>query len=84
MTLAPNPATTEVTISVEGIVPEAGSEISVFDVQGRLVWQRTMEAGVLPAHPFTFSLSDFSSGLYFVTLRSEGAVVTKRLVVNRL
>jgi len=84
MNLVPNPAATEVTISVEGIVPEAGSEISVFDVQGRIMWQRTMKADVLPVYSFPLSLSEFPSGLYFVTLRSDGAVVTKRLVVSKL
>ncbi|MFN0036494.1 MAG: T9SS type A sorting domain-containing protein, partial [Saprospiraceae bacterium] len=87
-----NPATTQVEIWVGGTGSErlgieeegeaAGRDLSVFDAQGRMVWQRTLEIGeemVL----FDFSAKNLTDGLYFVMLRSEGAVITKRLVVAK-
>jgi len=38
MRLAPNPATTEVMVTVEGLT-ESGGTIMGFDAQGRVVWQ---------------------------------------------
>ena len=99
MRLAPNPATTEVQILVEG-VGESGGELTVLDAQGRTVWQQRFGSrfgsetltSTLTGEPSSIinhqsaiiNLSDFPTGLYFVTLRSEGSTVTKRLVVQRL
>ena len=86
LNLAPNPATTEVQISMEGL-GESGSGLTVFDAQGRTVWQRRVgssEALTGGALTLDVSVEKFAAGLYFVTLRSDGQVVTKRLVVQRL
>ena len=99
--LWPNPATTEVTISVEGWemsndqqgmsnVQVLDGDLTVLDAQGRVAWQQrfgSLTSGTTqqPNNPITYQLSvaDFAAGLYFVTLRSEGRTVTKRLVVQR-
>ena len=78
--LSPNPAVTEVQVVVENL-SEAGGDLAVYDVQGRLMWQREADR---EASPFTISLTDFPGGVYFVVLRSEGRTVTKRLVVNQM
>ncbi|MFN0035006.1 MAG: HYR domain-containing protein, partial [Saprospiraceae bacterium] len=91
MRLVPNPATTQVEIWIGGTGSErlgieaagetAGRDLSVFDAQGRMVWQRTVEIGeemVL----FDFATKNLADGLYFVMLRADGAaVLTKRLIV---
>ena len=82
MNLAPNPATTQVQVMVEGL-GENGGEIAVLDAQGRMVWQQS----VLAQHPaVTLDVSggEFAAGVYFVTLRAEGRLVTKRLIVAKL
>jgi len=77
--LSPNPAVTEVQISIENM-SKTGGELRVHDAQGRLMWQQSNVQ-----HPTsTVSLEGFAAGLYFVTLRSEGKTATKRLVVSRL
>jgi len=78
--LSPNPAVSEVQIWIENL-GDAGGQLTVFDARGRMVWQTNWIAkGQLQ----TIDLGDFAAGLYFVTLRSEGQTVTKRLVVSRL
>jgi hypothetical protein len=77
--LAPNPATTEVQISLEGL-PESGGQLTVFDAQGRVVWQ---QSNVL-SPTASINVSDLPSGLYQVRLQTENGVVTKGLVVSRL
>jgi hypothetical protein len=79
--LAPNPATTQVTVSMEGL-DETGGELTVFDAAGRMVWQQqltTTDSMVI----LDVSESKWAAGLYFVTLRSRDHVVTKRLTVSR-
>lgn len=77
--LAPNPAVTEVLISVENL-GETGGDLTVFDATGHAIWQT---ASVANGQQLTADLSRFAAGLYFVTLRSEGRVATKRLLVQR-
>lgn len=79
LALAPNPATAEVMVSVSGL-GEGSGELTVFDAQGRMMFQPS----AVSREPATIDLTDFPTGLYFVTLRSDGAVVTKRLMVSKL
>jgi len=92
LSLAPNPATMEVQISVEGSGISndqvSGGELTVLDAQGKLVWRQDLGNSTTqqPYNPTTqqLSVANFPAGLYFVTLRAAGEVVTKRLVVSRL
>jgi len=75
--LSPNPATTEVQISIENL-GETGGELTVMDAQGRLMWQSNVQ------HPMSHvALDNFAAGVYFVTLRAEGKTATKRLLVAK-
>jgi len=77
--VSPNPATSEVQISIENL-SEAGGELTVLDAQGRLMWQSNIQRPTS-----NVALDNFAAGLYFVTLRSaDGQMTTKRLVVSRL
>ncbi len=78
MNLAPNPATTEVQVMVEGL-SENGGEITVLDAQGRVVWQQTNVQHTRTS----IDVSTLPSGLYQVQLLTERGVVTKGLVVSR-
>jgi len=89
--LSPNPATTEVTISIENL-GETGGELTILDAQGRLMWQSHVQHPPSHVHrPMSnvqhptshVALDNFAAGVYFVTLRAEGKTATKRLVVAR-
>ncbi len=75
MNLAPNPATIQVLVTVEGM-SEKGGDLTLYDAQGRMVWQQSK----IRSPTSNINVADLPAGLYFVTLRSEGAAVTKRLV----
>ncbi len=77
--LTPNPATTEVQVMVEGL-GESGGDMTVFDAQGRAVWQKAS----VQESTYSIDVSNLPSGLYQVRLRTEHGVVTKALVVSRL
>lgn len=81
LNLSPNPATTEVQVFAEN-VGENGGTLAVFDAQGHLLLQQPLTAEQ-PTVTLDISEKKLAVGLYFVTLRSEGAAVTKRLVVAR-
>ena len=76
--LSPNPAATEVTIFVENL-GETGGDLTVLDAQGRRVWRQQLNNSTT----HQLSVADFATGVYFVTLRSDGSTVTKRLVVTK-
>ena len=83
LTLAPNPATEQTVVSIEGL-GENGGELTVFDATGRTVWKQIVAAPTSDnQQPITIHVSDFAPGLYHVCLRTVSGVVTKGLVVSR-
>ena len=80
MTLSPNPASTQVTITLENL-DESGGYLSVFDAQGRVVWQ---QKAPVQQEQVVIDLSNrWAAGFYTVALRSGGEVLTKRLIVQQ-
>jgi len=79
MNLTPNPATTQVEVWVEGL-NENGGTLTVSDAQGRVIRQLS----IADREHSTVDLWDFAAGMYFVTLRSSGRVVTKWVMVSKL
>jgi hypothetical protein len=79
MKMAPNPATTEVQITIEGLT-ESGGQLTVFDAQGRVVRQQFN----VVSPTASINVSDLPSGLYQVRLQTVHGLVTKALVVSRL
>jgi len=78
MDLAPNPATAQTLISITGL-GESSGVLTVFDLQGRAVWQQAV-TGQQPNVTLDVSEKKFAAGVYFVTLRTASATVTKRLM----
>jgi hypothetical protein len=76
----PNPARSDVTVRYE-IPRKTEVTIALYDVLGRRVatgLNRSQDAGRTQT---TISVSGLSSGVYFVRLRTESAVTTRKLVV---
>jgi hypothetical protein len=82
MNLAPNPATSFVTVTLLGL-DENGGDLLVFDPLGRLILRQQLAGGQRTAE-LNVGSAAFSTGLYQVSLRTENGVVTKELVVSRL
>lgn len=81
--LNPNPATTEIAISIEGL-DEKGGVLSVFDAQGRLMWQRILDTDTQQWTTQQLRVADFPTGFYRVCLRTASGMVAKSLVVGKL
>jgi hypothetical protein len=77
--LAPNPALSTVTVSIEG-VGAGGGTLLVFDAVGRLVLRQVIAENQQTA-VFQVEGSEFAPGMYRVNLRTETGMVTKTLVV---
>ena len=77
--VAPNPALSTVTVSIEG-VGTGGGTLLVFDAVGRLVLRQVIAENQRTA-VFQVEGSEFAPGLYRVNLRTERGMVTKTLVV---
>jgi len=77
--LFPNPTSDAVQVELEDRV-EGEVQVSVFDLQGREI-QRTVHAGM--NNVMALNTGQLPEGLYLVTVRTEKAIYTERLVVSR-
>lgn len=75
----PNPATSQVTVELGDV--EGAAMLSVFDVLGRQVAQRQIEAGVV-RFDMELPKARFPVGKYFVRLATASEVLTRVLVVQ--
>ncbi len=74
----PNPSTGAFTVALTGI--ESGADITVTDVQGRLVAQKRIEArGALSA---SFELDGISRGLYLISVKDGERLYRAKLVLQ--
>lgn len=78
--LAPNPATDQVNLSLYGL--QGTALVSVIDQLGRTVWEQTIETEQTNLQ-IDLGADRFDSGLYLVTVRSDGSMVTKRLILTK-
>ena len=77
LSIYPNPAVNETFVTLEN----AGlNEISVYDIQGRLVSNQSVMAN--EGEQMRLSTETLTKGVYFVTVRNESAVRTAKLVVK--
>jgi hypothetical protein len=78
-TVYPNPSVGATTIEYT-LANAAEVSIQLTDVSGKVIasWNEgTQEAG---DHSLSFDAASFNSGIYYVTIASEGSVVTKKFV----
>jgi Secretion system C-terminal sorting domain len=71
--MLPNPVTTDLTIEMPDNI---GSEIQIFDITGRLVWQQKINASIQTLH-----LPPLPSGAYvYKILQQQQVLKTGKLV----
>jgi len=77
LSVYPNPAVGETFVTIE----EAGmTTISVYDMQGRMV--STMSVDAVAGEQVRLGTEKLNAGVYFITMGSENAVRTAKLVVE--
>ncbi len=77
LSIYPNPAVSETFVTIEN----AGlNEVSVYDIQGRLVSKESVMAN--NGDQVRLSTETLTSGVYFVRVSNDGAVRTAKLVVK--
>jgi len=78
LTISPNPTSgmAQITWVLDDTVPD---RLMIWDVQGHLVWEQQVAPG---EQTLRLDVSNWATGVYLVTLRGNGAVDTKRLVVG--
>jgi hypothetical protein len=89
-TLFPNPAGESVSILLNEKATQSHSNttpstITFLNQLGKPVYQKTIDSAVLENRVLQVDLNDFSNGLYFVKMETEGQrAVVKRLIVSRM
>ncbi len=77
----PNPANNQTTISYH-LSTASSIDLSVYDLNGRLIKTLLNEKQVAGNHEVVWDLTDLSSGLYFYTLRTDEQVVTRKCIIE--
>ena len=77
LSIYPNPAISETFVTVEN---DGLNEVSVYDLQGRLVINESVNA--MAGEQVRLSTEMLNAGVYFVTVNSDSAVRTAKLVVR--
>jgi hypothetical protein len=80
MSIEPNPAKEKVRIAVRGL-KDPGSLLTITGMDGRRVFTTPIEP-VKEEAVISVDLSGFAKGIYIVRMRTEGNVVTGKLVVQ--
>ncbi len=78
VTIFPNPSAGQFTLSLN-FEKQANATITVTNVLGQVILT-DLEQNIVN-HSMTMDLSKFGKGNYFVTVRSENGIVTKRIVI---
>lgn len=76
----PNPATESFTVSIENSFAES-FEISIVDIQGKVVFQ-TIENNGSSSFSKTINTSDIAKGLYYVRVKTSEGQKTSKLVIQ--
>ncbi len=75
LTVAPNPASTFVTVTVSE--PLRNAELTVYDIQGKLCYNCKMQGD-----RYEISTSDFLTGIYFVKIVGDNASCIRKLTIQ--
>jgi hypothetical protein len=78
VTIFPNPSAGQFTLSLN-FEKQANATITVTNVLGQVI-MTDIEQNIVN-HAVTMDLSKYGKGNYFVTVRSDNGIVTKRIVI---
>jgi hypothetical protein len=76
VSLYPNPAKESATLEFLGLNSEA--KISIVNMKGQIV--KTID--IQPSQSYELNLTDFTSGVYYVKVITEGKIITQKLIVE--
>lgn len=74
----PNPTSGEATINYS-LVNAANVDVKVVEITGKTVYTSTVAQNA-GANKVTFDATTFTSGVYYVTVATEGSTVTKKMI----
>lgn len=78
MRLAPNPATDQIHIAIDGLAT-AKAEIHIYDLAGKVIWNSEQ---LLTNGQVNIDLDNIQAGLYLVRIAAEGQTFTQKLIIR--
>jgi hypothetical protein len=81
LSVYPNPAKDMVKMTVYINKAESGNSATIFDINGRVVKQMSLE-DLEGLNEVTLNTTELSSGVYSVQVIADGAINTSRLIIN--
>ena len=76
--LFPNPASDVLNIEISRL--EAFQKLQILNMEGKSVWNKSISAG--DSNPVRVDVSSWPGGKYILSLKGNGSVVTKNLIVR--
>jgi hypothetical protein len=81
--LYPNPSNGEITIAIDNMLTgNAGTQIEVFDLSGKLVYEEAFPVVVESVEPIQLDLSSLRASMYLIRVTKASQSVTLRLIKN--
>lgn len=81
LTVFPNPSDGKFVMNINSVV-EVKGEVRITNILGQEILQATIELKNGANH-FNYELNNVSSGIYFVALKTDDGVITKKLNINK-
>jgi hypothetical protein len=78
--VTPNPSNGIITIDI-AFAKENQSEVIIYNSLGEVV--KVIDNALISNAKYTVDLHDEASGIYFVTVKSENATITKKFILNK-
>lgn len=82
ITCFPNPFSTETTIKIS-LNKDADVLLNIFDIEGRIIRTLANKKFSVGTHTIQFSGENLSTGIYYCVLKSEKAIVTRKLLISK-
>jgi len=74
----PNPASEQVTVSVDHNVLSKGAELYLYDLMGNIIYREKMRT---PQQ--VIDLRNYPAGIYFIAIRTASSLITKKVIKQK-
>jgi cytochrome c peroxidase len=78
ITVFPNPTTHQVTVNFDNLAPNSATELQLINASGQVVFAKNKSVNNVEM----IDLSAYPNGQYFVVIKSNGQVISRKLIKN--
>jgi len=80
LTVIPNPTSNNTTVTFNSIIEGTGT-LNIYDIAGRVVDSKQIDL-IKGNNSYTFNVSNYNNGLYFISINNSLQLLSSKLIVN--